>query len=172
MKKLFAAVLIGLLVVSGIPVLAADPMTGKDEERSVDVRARYVEGAATTDVYSVEVVWEAMEFTYKTSGTRQWDPASHQYQEAVSGTWSESGNSVTVTNHSNRAVEVVFSYQSAAGFEGIRGSFSVPSARLAAGEVGNVAGADKIRTALTLSGDLSGSVTELTKIGSVIITLQ
>lgn len=168
-----ATVLVLLLAALPMNALAAgNTLTGADESRNVDVRAKYVDGTSTPDVYSIDVVWGAMQFTYSSSGTREWDPATHRYTGSITGTWAATGNTVTVTNHSNKAVGVAFSYEKAAGFDSIGGAFSIGSDTLAAGVEGNVAGADSVRTELTLSGTLPETVTEFTKIGSVTVSLR
>ena len=79
---------------------------------------------------------------------------------------------VTVTNHSNRAVKVTFEYESVHGFDGIKGTFSVASDTLSAGVEGNVSGADSVSTTLKLSGSLASDIAKFTKVGSVTVSLQ
>ena len=113
-----------------------------------------------------------MQFTYSTSGTREWDPSTHKYKDDVTSGWTASGNTVTVTNHSNRAVKVTFEYESVHGFDGIKGTFSVASDTLSAGVEGNVSGADSVSTTLKLSGFLASDIAKFTKVGSVTVSLQ
>lgn len=164
-----------VLLLAALPMAAfaeGNTLTGADQSYNVDVRAKYEDGTSTPDVYSIDVVWGAMQFTYSSSGTREWDPTTHQYTGSITGTWTAAGNTVTVTNHSNKAVGVRFSYEKATGFDGINGAFSVASDTLAAGVVGKAAEADSVRTALTLSGTLADTVTEFTSVGSVTVSLQ
>ncbi len=161
------------LALTPVTVFAAsDTLTEKDKNHNIDVRAKYVDGAVTPDVYSMDVVWGAMQFTYETSGTREWDPSSHEYTGTIAGAWAATGNTVTVTNHSNKAVTVVFAYAKSTGFDGINGKFSVTSETLSAGVEGDVDGADSVSTTLTLSGTLASNVTEFRKIGFITIALQ
>lgn len=173
LARFLAAALVLLLVMVPITAFAAeDTLQGADESHDIDVEAKYVDGTTTPDVYSIDVTWGAMQFTYTTSGTKEWDPASHEYTGNFSGAWTASGNTVTVTNHSNKAVNVTFSYAKAAGFDRLNGTLSVTSHTLSAGVVGDVQGADSISTALTLSGTLTSDVAEFTKVGSVTVSLQ
>ena len=52
-----------------------------------------------------------MELTYSVGGVKVWDAQTHQYTvtEATSG-WSENGNIVKVTNHSNVAVSATLGF--------------------------------------------------------------
>lgn len=64
------------------------------------------EGEVAT-VYSVDVSWGSMEFTYTDGAvSKTWNPSTHQYTESVGeGSWSnqDGANKVTVTNRSNKA---------------------------------------------------------------------
>ena len=171
--KIFITVLVLLVATTPVSVFAADSiLNGRNDAHNIDVQAKYVDGVESPDVYSVDVTWGSMQFTYSTSGTREWDPSTHKYTDDVTGGWTESGNTVTVTNHSNRDVKVAFAYETAHGFDGIRGTFSVTSDTLSAGVEGNVAGADSVSTTLKLSGSLANNVSEFTKVGSITISLQ
>ena len=144
MKKLFVMLL--TLTILAVPVTAygGEDTIGKNENRSIDVQAKYANGTDTPDVYSVNVVWGAMQFTY----------------------------TVTVTNHSNKDVNVSFAYAKASGFEDVNGAFSVESKTLNAGTVDDVAGADGVSTKLTLSGTLASNITNFTKVGSITVSLN
>ncbi len=172
MTKLLGMVLVLLLTVAPMTAFAASDTLGADESHDIDVVAKSDSTTTIPDVYSIDVVWGAMQFTYSTSGTREWDPATHQYVDRVANGWSANGNTVTVTNHSNKAVEVTFSYGKAVGFTGINGTLSVTSDTLEAGTVGDVEGADKVVTTLTLTGTLSDDVTEYTKVGTITVSLR
>ena len=120
----------------------------------------------------MDVTWGKMEFTYSVGGTRTWNPATHLYDENVTAGWTEDGNGITVVNHSNKSVNVAFSYEAAHDYSGIIGTFSTTSDTLFAGSVGDPDGADKVTTNLTLSGALASSVTEFTKVGTITVTLS
>ncbi len=171
--KKFAAVALTLMLAAAQAVsVAAETVSGATGSKSIDVQAKYAGGTTTPDVYSVDVAWGKMEFTYSASGTRDWDPASHQYTDNTSASWAADGNDVTVVNHSNQDVTVRFAYAAAEGYGGITGEFSVASDTLDAGAVGNVEGADSVSTRLTLSGSLASTVAEFTKVGSITVSLN
>ncbi len=171
--KIFITVLVLLVVTASVPAFAADRiLTDRNEVQSIDVQAKYDVGVESPDVYSIDVTWGSMQFTYAISGTREWDPSTHQYKDDVTGGWSESGNTITVTNHSNRDVKVTFEYEAVRGFDGIEGKFSVASDTLSAGVEGDVEGADSVSTTLNLSGSLASDIANFTKVGSVTVSLQ
>ena len=74
----------------------------------IDINAKYVDSVAAATTISVDVTWEAMEFTYTVSGTKTWDAAKHEYVISATDAWSGSDNEITVKNHSNAAVNAEF----------------------------------------------------------------
>lgn len=172
MKKLFAMLLALLILAVPVTAFAEEDTIGKNENKSIDVQAKYTNGTETPDVYSVNIEWGAMQFTYSASGTHKWDPATHKYTDDITASWTADGNEVTVVNHSNKAVNVDFTYASVEDYSSVTGEFSVASDTLDAGTVDNVDGADSVSTRLTLSGTLASTVTEFTKVGSITVSLS
>ena len=169
MKRLF--VILMALVFMTVPVTAFAAV-GKGDTQSIDVRAKYSDGTATPDVYSVDISWGKMEFTYSASGSHVWDPAKHLYTDNTSAVWTENGNTVTVTNHSNVSVTADFVYVQASGYEDISGTLDVTSRTLNAGVVNKPNEADGVTTKLTLSGTLPGNVTDFTKVGAITVSIK
>ncbi|MCL2487959.1 MAG: hypothetical protein FWE80_04680, partial [Oscillospiraceae bacterium] len=126
------------------------------DSKDIDVTAKY-EGAITTPmVYSVDLSWGAMEFTYNASGTKDWQPGSHSYIENLTtSSWSASGNTITVTNHSNAAVDADFAYSSESGYAAVTGSFNRDSFTLPTAEGTAFSAAPNNSATLTLAGTLS-----------------
>ena len=83
-------------------------------------------------MYSVDLTWEDMTFTYNESGTRTWDPDTHTYTDTTSAGWDKISAAVTATNHSNAQVTVKFDY-TPQGATGVNASMSKDSFKLAAG---------------------------------------
>lgn len=146
-------------------------VTALPGSKDSDVKAKYVAGEESDIVYSVDVEWGAMEFTYTAASEGTWDPDTHTYKDIVDAKWTENGNTVKVTNHSNAPVDVDFSYSKATGFEDLTGLLSVTSDTLDAGVENDYDNADSVTSALTLSGDLASTATTLTKVGTVTVTL-
>lgn len=172
MKKVFVLILALMILAVPTIVFAAENTIHGTGSHSIDVQAKYTHGTSTPDVYSVDIAWGAMQFVYSASGTRVWNPSTHQYTGNTTIGWSAVGNTVTVTNHSNKDVNVTFAYTKASGFDGVSGTFSVNSDTLDAGALGNVEGADSVSTKLTLSGTLASNVTSFTKVGSITVSLS
>ena len=98
----------------------------------IDVTAKYNDDATEPTVYSVDLTWEDMTFTYNESGTRIWDPDTHTYTDTTSAGWDKVTAAVTATNHSNTAVTVSFTY-TPQGNTGVTASMSKLSFILDAG---------------------------------------
>ena len=65
-----------------------------------------------------------MEFTYTVSGTKTWDAAKHEYVISATDAWSGSDNEITVTNHSNAAVNAEFAFTPLTEYRTVNGTFS------------------------------------------------
>ena len=81
---------------------------------TADVNGTYQAGSSGAVVYSVDIAWTNMNFTYTGAG-EAWDPETHQYSGSSEGAWTASNDSITVTNHSNAAVKATASYQAETG---------------------------------------------------------
>lgn len=178
MKKKTVLVLTLAMVFSLAPLSAyADTIDRVGGTASHDVTATYVDGSsggAGGTVYSVDIAWGDMAFTY-TAAAGTWDPANHTYTGAEGGVWKvdkEGGNTITVTNHSNTDVTAEFRYAAASGFEGISGSFDKESLALKTAVGTEVANAPSGTAALTLDGALGSDTTANTTIGTITVTLN
>ncbi|MBQ3257585.1 MAG: hypothetical protein IJA67_09245 [Oscillospiraceae bacterium] len=124
MKKTISVVLTLVLMFSlSVTAFAASATTAPATD-SADINATYVAGAAGGVVFSVDIEWTAMNFTYQAAGQPVWDPESHSYSESVPESWSGSGT-VTITNHSNTALDVTPSYTMDSGYEATELNFTV-----------------------------------------------
>ena len=121
MKKMFALALALVMTFAlAIPSFAATvPAT-----QSGDVKASYSPAAAPDTVYSVNVEFGAMTFTYHGAAEGDWNPGTHGYTNGTEASWSyaDGANAVTVTNHSNAAVAVTVTYHKDAAHQGITGN--------------------------------------------------
>lgn len=177
MKKKTALVLTLAMVFSLAPLSAyADTITAGGTA-SHDVTATYradSSGGAGGTVYSVDITWGDMAFTY-TAEAGIWDPTTHKTTDAEGGVWTvdkEGGNTITVTNHSNTGVTAAFSYAAADGFGDISGSFDHDSLTLQTAVGTTVEAAPKATTSLSLNGALGSTTADNTKIGTITVTLN
>ena len=168
MKKIIAATLALTLSMSmGNFVYAVD-------DSSANIIATYQAGKENTDtVYSVDVKWGSLEYTYSSGVTRSWDPTTLKYKE-TSGTssWTcqDGADQITVTNNSNADITASLAY---AGTESnITGTFTNSKIGLKSAEGTNVEESPSETTTLSLEGALSDTTAERQEIGKVTVTIS
>ena len=171
MKKTIATLIAVLTFGSAcMSAYAESSMTAAGSD-SADVKATYQVGGESTTVYSVDLEWGAMTFTYTDAFEGTWNPATHSYDDATTASWTPNGNTVKVTNHSNKAVDVTFAYAKASGYESVNGTLDVVTKNLATAVGTEVVSAPNVTSTLTLSGTLDSSATTATKVGTVTVTI-
>ena len=178
MKKKTALVLTLAMVFSLAPLSAyAETITTGGGAASHDVTATYradSSGGAGGTVYSVDITWGDMAFTY-TAEAGIWDPATHKTTDAKGGVWTvdkEGGNTITVPNHAEGGFWKALSYAADAGFEGITGTFDNASLNLETAVGTTVEAAPKATASLSLNGALGSTTSDNTKIGTITVTLN
>lgn len=175
MKKLIATALALTMTLSlSTTALAAGNVDGAGvgSQDPIDVTAKYNDSTADPIVYSVDLTWEDMTFTYNESGTRTWDPDTHTYTDTTSAGWDKIAAAVTATNHSNTEVTVSFTY-TPQGATGVNASMSKDSFKLAAGVENKPNEAATDSSILTITGTPNNSVTaEGVTIGTITVTIE
>lgn len=140
--------------------------------REIDVNARYKTLTKAPAVYSVDLEWSDMTFTYTQEETLTWNAKNHSYKSKSSGKWDKTKGTITVTNHSNVDVQVTITYQPLED-TGITGTLRNGSRKLKAGKEGDYEGADSMTATLTIKGKPIETMTDKkTKIGSLKITIR
>lgn len=173
MKKLLTAALTLALALSMSVNAFAATIGSESEKPGIDVNAKYTDSVDSPTVYSVDLTWGTMEFTYSVSGKKLWDPDKHDYEISTSDEWTATGNEITVTNHSNTAVKVDFTYKAQNGHNTVTGSISQNSIILPTAEGKALHDAALVgKTALTLGGTLADTSTNLTKVGTVTVAIS
>ena len=177
MKKIIAAAL-ALTMTLGMSTtaLAAGNVDGAGvgSQDPIDVTAKYNDGVTEPTVYSVDLTWEDMTFTYNESGTRIWDPDTHTYTDTTSAGWDKYTAEVTATNHSNANVTVTFDY-TPQGDTGVNAFMSKQSFILYAGVENYPNDASTSSSLLTINGNSkpNSSVTaEGVTIGTITVTIE
>lgn len=124
-------------------------------------------------VYSVDVTWGAMSFTYVHNGTKTWNDNTHEYDVKYTSEWQAEGNTIKLTNHSNTAVQANFRYNNGTQYSGVTGSFNSTVLNLpsALGKAVNASELTGVRT-LTLSGSMPSGVDNLTAVGSIHVEIN
>lgn len=157
-------------------------VTDPGNTQQLTVTGEYSNDTEIGTVYSVDLAWDDMTFTYSTEGTMTWDPEDHTYSSSVvnDGTWTaaDGGTSagVTATNHSNAPVNINFTFSKNNATEGsYAGSMSVASDQLTAGVENDYANADSVDSELSFTGALGGTyqgATTAPTLGTVTISLS
>ena len=110
MKKLFATLLaVAMLASMTVTAFAAETNTGT-QDTEITVNGSFVSGTAGSSVISVDIAWDAMDFTYTGASQGTWNPATHAYEGATEGGWSDNTPAITVTNHSNVAINATLDF--------------------------------------------------------------
>ena len=168
MKKLFTIMALVLVVAlcASFAVSAEKVNTGLGSV-STDVKVEFKspEEDTSTIVYSVDVEWKDVSFSYS-AGTTKWNPEKHDYSASGdSAEWTDATGSVIVTNHSNADVDVAVTFEKAsngsATVDVTNGLFTLASA------VDKTA-ADSKTASLTASGTPTSSA----KIGTITVTVS
>ena len=157
MKKFLSAMVALAMTWARCMPVFAETVTENGGESETAVKGTYVASENTPTVYSVDVSWGSMEFTYTDAYIGDWDPTTHKYINPVEAKWScdTNANKVTVTNH-YKTVKGLFSEK----------QLTIPSA------VGTaVSSAPNNSSKLNLSGDLSKGAKDVV-VGTVTVSIK
>lgn len=99
--------------------------TTDTDVRNIIITGVYRSGTAADEKISVDIVWDAMDFTYTAPSQGTWNPVTHTYDGATAGGWSDNTPAITVTNHSNVAVNATLGFT--ADVTGVIGTFTEAS---------------------------------------------
>ena len=112
MKK-FLSILALVLVVAMCASFATaaatvSSVTSGSNTATSDATLTYKAATESQTVYSVDVAWTDLAFNYD-AGTKTWNPAEHEDEVSGAG-WKDTAGKLTVTNHSNDAVDVAVAF--------------------------------------------------------------
>ena len=154
----------------GTTAFAADQDGVKTGDYTADVKGTYQAGGSDAVVYSVDIAWTDMSFTYTGAGEGTWDPETHQYSGSSEGAWTASNDSITVTNHSNAAVKATASYQAETGYDSTTMAFGNNGVTVATAVGTEVASAPSATITVTPGGTLAESA-DGGKIGTITVSI-
>ena len=139
---------------------------------TADVTAKYKAGATVdTIVYSVDVTFDDMTFTYTDTAKAAWNPESHSYPDSTPAAWDKTEANIKVTNHSNAAVAVTVSYTESANAGDVDGAISNGTFTLATAVETTVENAPTNTAKLTISGTPAESATAGVVVGTVTVAI-
>ena len=167
MKKLISLSLAIILMLSfSIPAFAAEETGVPEGSYNADVTGTYVEGTTGGTVFSVDISWSEMSFTYHARQEPVWDAENHTYSDAKVAYWEGTGT-ITVTNHSNAKISATPTYNKNTGFESANMSFSTDKLLVDSAESGS---AQTGTITVTPTGILPANTTNQT-IGTITIAI-
>lgn len=173
MKKNISFILILVLIFSlSISVFAAED-ENTDITKSANVTGTY-DATDVSKVYSVDISWSDLKFTYTGAYKGEWNPEKHNYEGATEAGWNDGEGMITVTNHSNTDITATPVYKATEGYESANMIFGSNSLKVATADNGTNGEAGHAVTE-TISVKPSGSLPEGTTeavIGTITITIQ
>jgi len=167
MKKLISLILALALVMSMSAVVFAEDQSNVGVgDYTADVTGTYVEGTTGGTIFSVDIAWSNLSFTYHAEQQPVWDVNTHTYSQTKAAYWEGEGT-ITVTNHSNAKISATPTYNKGTGFESVNMTFSTAKLLVASAESGS---AQTGTITVTPSGSLPAN-TEGATIGSITVTI-
>ena len=124
MKKTLSIIL-ALVIALSLSVTAFAATNDGTSDTEITVNGSFVSGTAADEKISVDIVWDAMDFTYTAASQGTWNPVTHTYEGATEGGWSDNTPAITVKNHSNVALNATLGFT--ADVAGVIGTFTEAS---------------------------------------------
>lgn len=144
----------------------------KDAQDSISVYGKYVENSEGI-IYSININWGDMLFTYTEPSKGTWNPQTHDYDNPITGGWSSNGNIIEITNHSNVDVTITLSYSSKTELDITpTATFSNEYFTLKTAEGTSVDNAPSKSVSLELSGEIDKNIVDNQEIGSISIKIS
>ena len=171
MKKRLAMILALAMMMSTTAVAADVEAAGGSSDASV--KATYEEGTdASAVIFSVDIEWEGLSFTYYEESNPVWDPTTHDYTsgEYQAEGWDKSqAGTVTVTNHSNTDILANFTYGAKSGFESATMNFDFAQIYVASPVADKT---EKTSSNSVVPGGTLPEGTEDAEIGTITVTIS
>ncbi len=167
MKKLITLVLALVMIASLSLVASADSGEKRLTEitsTNITVNGTFTEGTVAQAIY-VDITWGEMAFTF-VADAPVWQPDTHTYV-VENGEWEKSGNTITVTNHSNISIDAGFIFNETSSSD-LTGTFTKDSVTVAAPELGALT-APSDSSDLTIDGIMEYDEATL---GTVTVTIS
>ena len=88
--------------------------------------------------------------------------------------WENTGNTISITNHSNTAINAQFTYNKGAGYSSVKGTFSNNGKKVIASAVNKKVNDSSLtwKCNLNLSGAINNTLENYTTVGRVNMTID
>lgn len=169
MKKTISLALALMLIMS----LSLTAFAAENQENvgtgsyNAQVTGKYVAGTTSTTIYSVDITWSDLDFTYHAPNEPVWDPETHTYSDSEDAYWDGEGT-ITVTNHSNAIITATPAYDAEDAYSTAGMNFSAAKLLLDSAATNNAETVGAIT--VTPSGSLEEFESTAT-IGTVTVTI-
>ena len=172
MKKFLASAFAFALAIStSVTAFAANTDTNDGTKGTdITVNGTYQAAETTADVISVDIAWDAMDFTYTAPSKGTWNASTHEYENATEGGWAATSGTdpkITVTNHSNVSVDASFDFATAV--DGLNGSFTKSALVLDSAEGTELSNAPTDETTFSVSG---AAIDANKSLGTITVTVN
>ena len=170
MKRIVLLILVLVMTLSlSVTAFAAegDQTNVEAGEYSAEVTGTYVAGTTGGTVFSVDIAWDDLSFTYHAEQEPVWNVNDHTYSDAVDAYWEGEGT-ITVTNHSNVKITATPKFNAADGYESAEMAFNTYTLRVAS------AADHKVAQTGMITVTPSGYLPEMEKtetIGTITVTI-
>ena len=169
MKKALSIILAIMLVLSMAVTVCASTGVGQGDSESTAVKGTYSEKTVKT-VYSLDIAWEGLSFTYNAEYKGEWNADTHTYENGTAAGWAAGTGKITVTNHSNTGITAVAKYTANADYKTAGMTFSTNSLQVATADNGTGSAVVGSIT-VTPNGSLPEGTNNV-EIGTITITIS
>lgn len=134
---------------------------------TADVTGTTVEGSTGGALYSVDITWPSLSFTYYEEIGESWDPENHTGVPGTPAHWTGGGD-ITITNHSNRVIRITPIYTAEKTYSDAKILFDTTELLVDTAANGNEAKSETIH--ISAVGSLPTG-TNAQKIGAISLTV-
>lgn len=173
MKKKISFMLALMMVMCFSMTAFAADRENAEITKSTNVTGTY-NATASSVVYSVDISWSDMKFTYNGAYKGKWNPEKHIYESSVEAGWDKNKGTITVTNNSNTDITATPVYNAAEGYDSAKMVFDNESLNVTTADNGIDGNAGHAVTG-TIAVSPEGSLPEGTVdavIGTITISIK
>lgn len=172
MKKILACLIALMMVCALTLAVSAGTIDNNANNETKKVTIKINDTNTPAIVYSVDILWGNTDFTYDFGTGSTWDPDTHTYVGGSQAGWDHTSATVSVTNHSNSAVNLTVGFngtEKTATNNGITSTVSSVSLVLATAEGTSLSSAPSTSFTVSVSG--TPTVSSEFILGTIIIAI-